>query len=65
MEAHYICTGSCQAVITIQQYNDGLKHCGAPQGCTMKGHVFVKCQHCARCDHHVPERSVHHCNSKE
>lgn len=62
MEEHYICTGSCKAVISIKQYNNGLKHCGAPQGCTMKGHSFTKCTHCLQCDHHVTEGAIHTCD---
>lgn len=64
MEIHYICSGSCKAVITNQQYCDGLQRCGAPQGCTMKGHSFVKCLHCRKCNEHVSEGTIHVCREK-
>ena len=37
----YVCLGSCQAVITAEQYKNGLTKCGA-ESCTMKGQPFVK-----------------------
>jgi hypothetical protein len=37
----YICTGSCHAEITEEQYNNGLTACGADV-CTMKGQPFVE-----------------------
>lgn len=36
----YVCTGSCQAVVTEEEYNKGLTNCGA-EGCTMKGQPLV------------------------
>jgi hypothetical protein len=38
---NYVCTGSCQAVVTEEEYNKGLTNCGA-EGCTMKGHPLVQ-----------------------
>lgn len=61
MEDHYICTGSCGAVITKQQYDEGLNKCGAPQGCSRKGNPFVKCAHCPKCDEHTPKKTAHTC----
>lgn len=37
----YICTGECQAVVSEEQYKNGLTHCGA-EGCSMKGHPLVE-----------------------
>ena len=37
----YVCLGTCQAVITQQEYNNGLTRCGADV-CTMKNQPFVK-----------------------
>lgn len=37
----YVCLGTCQAVITEEQYNNGLTKCGA-EVCTMKGQPFVE-----------------------
>lgn len=64
MDVHYICTGTCSAVISQQQYDEGLKECAAPQGCTMKGHSFVKCLHCQKCNEHVSEGTIHVCREK-
>jgi len=64
MDEHYICTGTCAAVITKKQYDEGLKVCGAPQGCTMKGHAFRACDHCPHCDTHVARGQQHDCPAK-
>jgi hypothetical protein len=37
----YVCMGSCQAVISEEQYMDGLTKCGA-EVCTMKGQPFFE-----------------------
>lgn len=37
----YVCLGTCQAVITEEQYKNGLTKCGADV-CTMKGQPFVE-----------------------
>lgn len=37
----YICSGTCGAHITEEEYNNGLTACGT-EGCTMKGHTFVE-----------------------
>lgn len=37
----YICNGTCGAVVTEEQYNNGLTVCGADV-CTMKGQPFVE-----------------------
>jgi len=39
-EKTYVCLGTCQAVITEEQYNNGLTRCGA-KGCTLEGQPFV------------------------
>ncbi len=39
----WVCTGTCKAVITDEQYKNGLTKCGA-EVCTMKGQPFVKGQ---------------------
>lgn len=36
----YVCLGSCQAVITEEQFKAGLNKCGA-DGCELKGHPLV------------------------
>lgn len=37
----YICTGTCGAHITQEQYDNGLTACGT-EGCTMKGQPFAE-----------------------
>lgn len=37
----YVCMGTCQAVISEEQYKNGLTNCGA-EVCTMKGKPFVE-----------------------
>lgn len=37
----YVCLGTCQAVITKEQYDNGLTKCGAKE-CSMHQHPFVK-----------------------
>lgn len=36
----YVCMGSCQAVVSEEQYKNGLTACGA-EGCTMHGKPLV------------------------
>lgn len=36
----YVCLGTCQGVVTEEQYKNGLTHCGA-EGCNLKGHQLV------------------------
>ena len=48
MKTIYVCEGTCQAKISEEQYNNGLKNCGADV-CTMKGHEFAKKFECEQC----------------
>lgn len=36
----YVCLGTCQAVVSEEQYNNGLTKCGAAD-CTMHGQPLV------------------------
>ncbi len=36
----HVCLGTCQAVISDEEYKNGLTKCGA-EVCTMKGEPFV------------------------
>lgn len=36
----YVCLGTCQAVVSEKQYNEGLNACGT-KGCTLEGQHFV------------------------
>lgn len=55
----YVCTGTCKAEISEEQYAGGLVKCGA-KGCTHEGHTFEKRLKCTECgtifaesDHHA------------
>jgi hypothetical protein len=37
----YVCLGSCQAVISEEEYKNGLTECGA-ESCTLKGQPLVE-----------------------
>ena len=39
-QKNYVCLGTCQAVITEEQYKNGLTQCGT-ETCTLKGHPLV------------------------
>lgn len=46
----YVCTGSCNAKISEEQYKAGLTKCGAAD-CTLFRHAFekrLKCDVCSR-----------------
>jgi hypothetical protein len=36
----YVCLGTCQGVVTEEQFKNGLNKCGA-EGCDLKGHPLV------------------------
>lgn len=36
----YVCLGTCQAVVSEEEYKAGLTNCGA-EGCSLKGHALV------------------------
>lgn len=44
----YVCTGTCKAEISEEQYKEGLVKCGA-DGCTLRGHEFEKRMKCTEC----------------
>ncbi|MDD5110649.1 MAG: hypothetical protein PHI63_05575 [Patescibacteria group bacterium] len=44
----YACTGSCKAIIKVEQFEQGLTKCGA-KGCTMRGHDFRPVEQCPDC----------------
>lgn len=44
----YICTGTCKAEISEEEYAKGLTKCGA-DGCTHFGHAFEKRLKCGVC----------------
>lgn len=54
----YICTGTCKAEISEEEYNKGLVKCGT-QGCTHFGHAFEKRMKCRVCGTYYKEGDVH------
>jgi len=54
----YICTGGCGAVISQEQYDDGLQACGT-EGCHHKGHTFEKRMQCGVCGAIYKEEEKH------
>lgn len=58
----YICTGTCQAEISEEQYKKGLTKCGA-EGCTHHGHPFETRKKCRKCGETYREGTKHTCSS--
>lgn len=54
----YVCLGTCQAVITEEQYKNGLTKCGG-EGCTLQGHEFVEGKKCPICGKNYQQGSEH------
>lgn len=59
-EAVYVCTGGCEAVISREQYDEGLVKCGA-DGCGHHGQPFEKRFKCAKCGQLYKEEESHTC----
>lgn len=56
----HTCTGGCGAVITQEQYDQGLTACGA-QGCNHHGQPFEKRIKCGSCGVLHKEGETHTC----
>lgn len=54
----YICTGTCKAEISEEQYKNGLTKCGT-QGCSRCGHTFAKRMKCSVCKAYYKEGEIH------
>lgn len=54
----YVCLGTCQAVITEEQYKNGLTSCGG-EGCSLHGHTFTEGNTCATCGKNYQEGAEH------
>lgn len=57
-EEVYICTGGCGAVITQEQFDNGLTKCGT-EGCDHKGVDFEKRLKCSDCGSIYEETTPH------
>ena len=54
----YVCTGTCQAQVSEDEYKNGLTKCGA-ETCTMHNHAFEKRLKCATCEVLYKENENH------
>ena len=55
----YVCTGTCQAEISEEDYKKGLVKCGT-HGCTHFGHTFAERLKCRLCDKLYKVEEEHH-----
>jgi len=44
----YTCIGSCHAGVSLEQYEKGVKKCGA-KNCDLRGHDFQALEQCPDC----------------
>lgn len=60
VEARYFCNGTDQAVVTQEQYNQGLTKCGN-ESCSLHGQPFEKGLYCTTCGRKITtqEESQH------
>lgn len=54
VETRYFCNGTDQAVVTEEQYNQGLTKCGN-ESCSMYGQPFEKGLYCTTCQKRIAE----------
>lgn len=54
----YVCLGSCQAVISQDKYDQGLKSCGN-DSCELKGKSFAVGDKCEVCRRNYPKAIPH------
>jgi len=54
----YVCTGTCGAKLTPEEYEKSAKVCDTP-GCSMEGHEFVKVAVCETCGAILKDGEVH------
>ncbi|OGY25218.1 MAG: hypothetical protein A2134_02195 [Candidatus Woykebacteria bacterium RBG_16_39_9b] len=52
VETRYFCTGTCGAVVTQEQYDEGLVHC-EEKTCNMYGIPFEKGLFCTTCQRKI------------
>lgn len=57
-KAVYVCTGTCKAEVSEEQYKAGLNKCGT-ESCTLKGHEFEKRLKCVECGVVFKEEEIH------
>lgn len=54
VETRYFCTGTCGAVITQEEYDQGLTKCGTAS-CNMHDKPFEKGIYCTYCQKRIEE----------
>ena len=57
VETRYFCNGTDQAVVTQEQYDQGLTKCGN-ESCSLHGHQFEKGLYCTTCQKRITEGEV-------
>ena len=56
----HVCLGSCRALISEEEYANGLHVCGA-EVCTQKGQSFVRGWKCGKCGLTYVDKQTHRC----
>lgn len=54
VETRYFCTGTCGAVVTQEQYDQGLTKCG-DESCNMHDKPFERGLFCVSCEKRIGE----------
>ncbi len=54
----YVCTGTCKAEISEEDYKNGLTKCGT-ESCSLYGHQFQKMKKCGQCGQLYTEGELH------
>ena len=54
VETRYFCTGTCSAVVTQEQYDQGLTKCG-DESCNMHDKPFERGSFCVSCEKRIGE----------
>jgi len=57
VETRYFCNGTDQAVVTQEQYDQGLTKCGN-ESCSLHAHPFEKGLYCTICQKRVTQDQV-------
>lgn len=57
VETRYFCSGTCSAVITQEQYKNGLTKCGT-NTCSYYSKPFEKGLYCSVCEKRIEEGEI-------
>lgn len=59
-DKQYVCLGTCQAVVTQEQFDNGLKNCGG-ESYTLKGQQLTEGDKCSTCGRTFAINEEHRC----